>query len=147
MPPPGIHDTSSQGIHAEKTGWGTGTCASPVESVIEITSQLGTLDTLVTVKGNFEDSLHQYSKKISDIALLHMDGDWYESTKTILNTFYSSVIVGGIIQVDDYGYWAGCKKALNEFERDSGITFTINTIDSTGVWITKNTISATVPCA
>ena len=57
-------------------------------------------------------------KKFRDVAVLHMVGGIaYESTKTILNTFYSSVIVGGIIQVDDYGYWAGCKKALNEFER------------------------------
>ena len=139
MPPPGINDTSSQGIHAESTGWGTGTCAAPVECVMEITSQLDALDFLCTVKGYFEDTLHHYSAKISEIALLHMDGDWYESTKTILNTFYSSVIDGGIIQVDDYGYWAGCKKALNEFERDSGITLAVNAIDSTGVWITKTT--------
>ena len=84
MPPPGINDTSSQGIHAESTGWGTGTCAAPVESVMEITSQLGALDLLCTVKGYFEDTLHHYSAKIPEIALLHLDGDWYESTKTCL---------------------------------------------------------------
>ena len=77
---------------------------------MEITSQLDALDFLCTVKGYFEDTLHLPSAKIPEIALLHLDGDWYESTKTILNTFYSSVIDGGIIQVDDYGYWAGCKK-------------------------------------
>ena len=71
------------------------------------------------------------------IALLHMDGDWYNSTRDILHHLYDRVLNDGVVQVDDYGYWAGCKKALHEFEARHGLRFVLETIDSTGVWFRK----------
>jgi predicted O-methyltransferase YrrM len=68
---------------------------------------------------------------------LHMDGDWYESTKAILNNLYDHVVNDGFVQVDDYGYWEGCRKAIHEFESLRKIKFDINNIDGTGVWFQR----------
>lgn len=49
------------------------------------------------------------------IAILRLDTDWYESTKYELDTFYDNVSPGGVVIIDDYGHWQGCKKAVDEF--------------------------------
>lgn len=133
MPTPTELDKCN-GIPAEATGWGTGTCAAPEASVREICSKLGVLDIVSTVKGYFQETLPKMRNTVGMIALLHMDGDWYESTKTILDNLYDRVVNDGFIQVDDYGHWEGCRQAIHEFETLHQIEFDINPIDGTGVW-------------
>ena len=53
-------------------------------------------------------------------------------------TLYDSIIPNGFIQVDDYGHWEGCKQALHDFEKSKGESFSLNTIDETGVWFQKS---------
>ena len=67
------------------------------------------------VKGWFQDTLPQWRERIGPIAVLRLDGDWYESTKTCLENLFDQVLPGGAIVVDDYGYFVGCQKAVNEF--------------------------------
>jgi tetratricopeptide (TPR) repeat protein/predicted O-methyltransferase YrrM len=133
MPTPTERD-KCYGIPAEATGWGTGTCAAPETSVREICSNLRVSDLVRTVKGYFQDTLPKLRDTVGTIALLHMDGDWYESTKTILHNLYDRVVNDGLIQVDDYGHWEGCRQAVHEFEALHKIKFDINWIDDTGVW-------------
>jgi|HubBroStandDraft_1064217.scaffolds.fasta_scaffold41061_3 O-methyltransferase len=64
------------------------------------------------IKGWFRDSLPGRSGKV---ALLRMDGDWYESTKCILDNLAPLVVPGGMIIADDYYAWDGCARAVNEF--------------------------------
>ena len=136
MPEPTAADTS-YGQPADETGWGTGTCAAPIESLLHVCDALGVSEIVKPVKGYFEETLPLVKKEIQNIAFLHIDGDWYESTKTILANFYEAVSSGGVIQVDDYGHWAGCKKAFHEFERQVNITLTTHQIDATGIWLRK----------
>lgn len=136
MPKP-TADDSHQGVDAESTGWGTGTCAATEESVREICVKLGVDDVLTTVKGYFEDTLPQMRDWVGMVALLHMDGDWYESTRAILNNLYDRLTNGALIQVDDYGYWDGCRKAIHEFTAQRSLQIDINRIDDTGVWFIK----------
>jgi O-methyltransferase len=49
------------------------------------------------------------------IALLRLDTDWYESTLHELRHLYDRVSTGGIVIIDDYGHWSGCRKAVDEF--------------------------------
>ena len=49
---------------------------------------------------------------VSSIAILHVDADWYESVKLVLDSFYDKVTPGGYVILDDYGMWDGCDKAL-----------------------------------
>lgn len=70
------------------------------------------------------------------IAILRLDTDWYESTKFELNNFYDKVVSGGYVIIDDYGWWNGCKKAVDEFlVLHPGISLT--KIDFTGVYFIK----------
>jgi hypothetical protein len=72
-------------------------------------------------KGWFQDTLPQESKEIDKIAILRLDGDWYASIKICLDYLYDKVIPGGLIVIDDYGYYEGCTKAVDEFLDSRGI--------------------------
>jgi O-methyltransferase len=65
--------------------------------------------------GWFKDVVFDAAPKVGPIALLRLDGDWYESTKTCLEAFYDNVVKGGIVIFDDYLVYDGCKKAVDEF--------------------------------
>jgi hypothetical protein len=66
------------------------------------------------VKGFFDKTLPKYEGKI---ALLHLDGDLYESYKISLTCLYDKVVTGGIIMFDEYDdqRWPGARKAIDEF--------------------------------
>lgn len=64
-------------------------------------------------KGWFQDTLP--NNTVGPIAVLRLDGDWYESTKVCLDHLYDKVVPGGFVIVDDYGAYEGCKKAVDEF--------------------------------
>lgn len=73
------------------------------------------------VKGWFQDTLPHSRQQISEIALLRIDGDWYESTLCCLHNCYDLVSPGGRVIIDDYGTCFGCKKAVHEFLNQKGI--------------------------
>lgn len=66
-------------------------------------------------EGWFQDTFPRHSQKIKKISILRLDGDWYESTKVSLEYFYDKVQEGGIVIIDDYGSYEGCRKAVDEF--------------------------------
>jgi O-methyltransferase len=66
------------------------------------------------VKGWFNETLPRFAPPC-DIAVLRLDGDWYDSTRVCLENLYPHVAPGGIVIVDDYYNWDGCARAVNEF--------------------------------
>jgi hypothetical protein len=137
MPEPGKWD-SHDGQPANESGWGKGTCAAPETSLMKAAAELDATEYVRPVKGLFADTLPAHRKAVGAIALLHVDGDWYQSTLDILENFYEMVSPGGIIQIDDYGYWEGCRKAVKEFEQKRGFQLDLIPIDGTGVWLEKS---------
>ena len=81
------------------------------------------MNNVTLVKGFFHDTLNvqQNIDAIGDIAILRLDGDWYESTKVCLEKLYDKVVMGGVILIDDYGHWIGAKRATDEFRQNRGI--------------------------
>jgi O-methyltransferase len=65
------------------------------------------------VQGSVLDTLP--SENPSEIAILRLDTDWYESTLHELKHLYPKLSHGGVLIIDDYGYWRGCRKAVEEF--------------------------------
>lgn len=63
------------------------------------------------IEGLFQDTLHP----AGPVALAHVDGDWYESVKVCLERIWPALSRGGVIVIDDYHYWSGCRKATDEF--------------------------------
>jgi O-methyltransferase len=87
------------------------------------------------VPGFYEDTLQ--TAEIPKIALLNLDCDWYESVKLCLQRFYDSVVPGGFISFDDYGYWPGCKLAVDEFFKERALPYTLQKVDDCGRWFQK----------
>lgn len=136
MPPASEIDTHN-GVPASLTGWGEGTCAAPRTSLEEICAKLEVADIVRPVEGLFESTLPARINWVGVAALLHMDGDWHSSTKCILENFYDRVVDRGVIQVDDFGHWDGCRKACDEFFTSRKLSPVIHQIDNTGVWFEK----------
>jgi O-methyltransferase len=87
-------------------------------------------DRLKFVMGRVEDTLP--SEAPDKISLLRLDTDWYESTKHELTHLFPRLVAGGVLIVDDYGHWAGSKKAVDEYIEEQGIALLLNRIDYTG---------------
>jgi glycosyltransferase involved in cell wall biosynthesis/predicted O-methyltransferase YrrM len=137
MPEPTTVD-KHRGIPANYTGLGAATFNAPISENLHVVCQtLDVSDIVVPVQGLFAQTLPQTKSEISDIALLHANGDWYESTMDIFNTFYEDVVANGVIQVNNYGFWEGCRKAIHDFERSHGLSFALRAIDDVGVWFDK----------
>lgn len=72
------------------------------------------------VKGWFNKTLTSFPAD-TPIAILRLDGDWYESTMACLENLYGKVVPGGIIIIDDYHAWDGCSRAIHEFLQREGL--------------------------
>ena len=66
------------------------------------------------VKGWFDATLPSFPEQ-TKIAVLRLDGDWYESTMTCLENLYPMVVCGGIVIIDDYHTWDGCSRAVHDY--------------------------------
>ena len=92
-----------------------GYCYGSYEDVYQLLfDKLGlSRDAVIMVKGWFQDTLPDWKSK-AGIAVLRLDGDWYESTKCCLENLYENVSVGGYVIIDDYSL-PGCRLAVDEF--------------------------------
>lgn len=63
------------------------------------------------VKGLFQDTI------VGDepVALAHIDGDWHDSVMTCLERIGPRLSPGGVMVIDDYFKWSGCRTAVDEF--------------------------------
>lgn len=52
---------------------------------------------------------------VGQIAVLRLDGDYYASTKVCLDGLYDRVSSGGVVMIDDYGAYEGCRRAVHDF--------------------------------
>jgi len=113
-------------------GW----CHGDLTKVKRVFQKLQITDSHVhIVKGWFQDSFP--TVQIPQIAILHIDADWYESVKLCLEKFYDCVQPGGYIVLDDYGDWLGCKVATDEFLSKRGLNVKLAQVDYTGFYFQK----------
>ena len=87
--------------------------------------------------GWFQNTLPVAAPNIGAIALLRLDGDWYESTKVCLEYLYPQLARGGIVILDDYFAWKGCHDATEEYRARHGITTPIMRIDGAAAYWVK----------
>ena len=86
--------------------------------------------------GWFQNTIPVVAGQLGPIALLRLDGDWYDSTKVCLENLYPLLSPGGIIIMDDYWTWEGCRKATDEYREKHNINSLIQQIDGyAGFWI------------
>ncbi|MBU1196109.1 MAG: TylF/MycF family methyltransferase [Proteobacteria bacterium] len=87
-------------------------------------------DKIKYIKGKVEDTIP--GNLPEKIALLRLDTDWYESTKHELIHLYPLLVFGGVIIIDDYGHWEGCRTAVDEFMETLEKPPLLNRLDYTG---------------
>ena len=64
-------------------------------------------------RGWFEDTFPHVD--VEQVAMIHIDCDFYGPTKLCLDTWYPRISPGGAIQFDDYAAFSGCHQAIDEF--------------------------------
>ena len=72
------------------------------------------------IKGKVQDTM-----EISEpVAFAHVDVDWYDPVKTCLQQIWPKLQPGGVLILDDYHDWGGCRKATDEYfgKLDGGFT-------------------------
>ena len=102
------------------------------------------LATLEEVKANIElagydpDRVHYVKGKVEEtvpseapdqIALLRLDTDWYESTRHEMEHLYPRLSRGGVLIIDDYGWWRGARKAVDEYLHANDIRLLLHRVD------------------
>jgi O-methyltransferase len=113
-----------------------GKCRGATDSVREVLGKLAVPETRARiVPGWFQDTLAQ--APIQRIALLHIDADWYESVRFVLDTLYPRVTPGGYVVLDDYGYWQGCRTAWEEFQATLPAAPALVSVDGIGCFLRK----------
>ncbi|MBW7858457.1 MAG: class I SAM-dependent methyltransferase, partial [Leptonema sp. (in: Bacteria)] len=122
-------ESLKQNIHQKETSvW----CLADIVDVQNNMNQTGfSNDSIIYIKGKVEDTI---PKKLTtkQVALLRLDTDWYESTKHELIYLYPLLSKEGILIVDDYGHWQGCRRAVDEYFEEQKTTLMLNRIDYTG---------------
>jgi hypothetical protein len=88
---------------------------APIETVRENVISTGyPPDHIHLVKGPVQETIP--SQAPTSIALLRLDTDWYDSTRHELAHLFPRLVPGGVLILDDYGSWAGARKAVDEYE-------------------------------
>ncbi|MEQ8268826.1 MAG: TylF/MycF/NovP-related O-methyltransferase [Parvibaculum sp.] len=77
-------------------------------------------DNVRFIEGDVLKTLEREENLPEHISVLRLDTDWYESTKKELEVLYPRLSVGGVLIIDDYGSWAGSKKAVDEYFEING---------------------------
>lgn len=88
-------------------------------------------DRLHFVKGPVEQTIP--ATLPASLALLRLDTDWYESTRHEMQHLYPLLNKSGVLIIDDYGHWQGCRQAIDEyFSQPAVVPALLHRIDYTG---------------
>jgi O-methyltransferase len=106
-------------------------CVAPLEEVRGVIDSTGyPKDFVHYVGGRVEDTLPDQAP--DRISLLRLDTDWYESTRHELEHLFPRLVPGGVLIIDDYGFWKGARRAVDEYLANTGIRLLLHRIDDTG---------------
>ena len=67
-----------------------------------------------------------------EIAVLRLDTDWYSSTRHEMEHLYPRLVPGGVLLLDDYGHYAGARRAVDEYFAAHGPAPLLQRVDYTG---------------
>lgn len=106
-------------------------CVAPMERVAHALSLTGYPNRLLhLIPGRVEDTLSAAAP--TEIALLRLDTDWYESTRQEMNVLFPRLARGGVLIIDDYGHWQGARRAVDEYVETHQLRLLLHPIDYTG---------------
>ena len=101
-----------------------------IEQVQENFKKFSNKNNLTCIKGPVEKTLDLKENLPNKISILRLDTDWYSSTKKELEVLFPLLEKNGILIIDDYGFWKGARKAVDEYFENKNVT--MFKIDFTG---------------
>ena len=121
-PEPGEKDVRISTGEAAITKWRETNGNWMKAGVEEVAGNLARLDVLTPnvrfIPGDVRVTM-QCLENIPDcIAVLRLDTNQYDSTRAELETLYPRMSPSGILIINDYGFWAGTKQAVDEYFSD-----------------------------
>jgi len=125
-------DINPQGILADWNNPGIKCYASYEDVYRNVTSTGYPLENIIFHIGDIRNV--KYTDIPSSISLLRLDNDWYELYKFELPIFEPLVIKNGVVIIDDYGFWSGCKEAIDDYINNVNYTPNIIKIDDCGIY-------------
>ena len=84
-------------------------------------------DKLIVVEGMVEDTIP--GQMADQLALLRLDTDFYKSTYHELVHLYPTLASGGIMFLDDYGYYQGARLAADQYIAEKKLRIFLNRVD------------------
>jgi O-methyltransferase len=106
-------------------------CVASVEDVRSNMQATGyPMDRVRFVEGKVEETIPAQSPDA--IAILRLDTDWFESTWHELVHLYPRLMPGGVLIVDDYGWWKGAREAVDRYFAEQGVRMLLARVDDTG---------------
>jgi hypothetical protein len=107
-------------------------CYASLDEVRETMRKTGyPSDKVHFVKGPVESTLR--GENLPDpIAVLRLDTDWYESTRDEMEILYPRLASGGVLMIDDYGHFAGARRAVDEYFAARNVTPLLQPMDYSG---------------
>jgi hypothetical protein len=82
------------------------------------------------IKGTVEETLPNDAP--SSICLLRLDTDFYQSTLHELVHLFPRLTRGGVLIIDDYGYFEGARLAVDQYIRESETQLFLSRMDDSG---------------
>jgi O-methyltransferase len=90
-------------------------------------------DRVRLLEGWFKDTLP--TAPIERLAVMHLDGDLYESQMDALQALYPKLSVGGYVIIDDYFLYPNCRAAIDDYRAQRGVKEPLQAVDSnTAFW-------------
>ena len=118
-------------------------CYSTLEQVQAAMAATGyPADRIHYVRGRVEDTIPGTAPDL--VALLRLDTDWYESTWHELRHLMPRMAPGGVLIVDDYWYWRGCRQAVDEYLAATGLPLLLTPVHITAVAVVTEPPTADV---
>ncbi|MDB5321801.1 MAG: putative methyltransferase [Phycisphaerales bacterium] len=116
--------------------WGVktidGMANSPLDEVRANLLRTGlAADRFVFVQGKVEETIPG-TVPPGPISILRLDTDWYESTRHELIHLFPRLVPGGVLIVDDYGFWKGSRDACDEYFREHNVRILLSRVDRMG---------------
>lgn len=118
----------------EEEEWWAGSVRGSEEMLREGFREFTPAIDLHVVKGWFEETFPRTKRDVGRVAVLHADGDFYDSVRLTLETFFPQLSAGGYVVIDDYGGFKGAQRATDEYRRKHRIEVPMRRVDYTGVY-------------
>ena len=87
------------------------------------------------IQGKVEDTIPDTAP--TQICMLRLDTDWYESTRHELVHLYPRLVSNGVLIIDDYGHWRGSQQATDEYFQQLRPAPFLSRIDYSGRLVIK----------